>query len=97
MQRRPLLTTSKKAPTGGKKISIKNGILNVPDTPVIPYIEGDGIGPDVWLASQRVIDAAIEKAYAGKKEIKWLEVYAGEKANNLTGSWLPEETIDTCR
>ena len=91
------MTTSKKAPTGGKKISIKNGILNVPDTPVIPYIEGDGIGPDVWLASQRVIDAAIEKAYGGKKEIKWLEVYAGEKANNLTGSWLPEETIDTCR
>ena len=88
---------SKKAPTGGRKISIRNGILKVPDTPVIPFIEGDGIGPDVWQASQRVLDAAVEKAYEGKKEIKWLEVYAGEKANKLTGSWLPDETIDTCR
>ena len=91
------MVASKKAPAGGKKISIRNGVLKVPDTPVIPYIEGDGIGPDVWLASQRVIDAAVEKAYDGKKEIKWLEVYAGEKANKLTGSWLPEETIETCR
>lgn len=88
---------SKKAPTGGRKISIRNGILKVPDTPVIPFIEGDGIGPDVWQASHRVIDAAVKKAYDGKKEIKWLEVYAGEKANKLTGSWLPDETIDTCR
>ena len=91
------MTAPKKAPSGGKKISIKNGKLLVPDTPVIPYIEGDGIGPDVWKASQRVLDAAVAKAYAGKKEIKWLEVYAGEKANKLTGSWLPDETIDTCR
>lgn len=91
------MVASKKAPTGGRKISIRNGVLKVPDTPVIPYIEGDGIGPDVWMASQRVIDAAVEKAYEGKKEIKWLEVYAGEKANKLTGSWLPEETIETCR
>lgn len=91
------MVASKKAPTGGRKISIRNGTLKVPDTPVIPYIEGDGIGPDVWLASQRVIDAAVEKAYKGQKEIKWLEVYAGEKANKLTGSWLPEETIETCR
>lgn len=87
----------KKAPAGGKKISIRNGELNVPDTPVIPYIEGDGIGPDVWQASQRVLDAAVAKAYDGKKEIKWLEVYAGEKANKLSGSWLPDETVDTCR
>jgi isocitrate dehydrogenase len=91
------LGASKKAPTGGRKISIRNGILKVPDTPVIPFIEGDGIGPDVWQASHRVIDAAVKKAYDGKKEIKWLEVYAGEKANKLTGSWLPDETIDTCR
>ena len=91
------MVASKKAPTGGRKISIRNGTLKVPDTPVIPYIEGDGIGPDVWLASQRVIDAAVEKAYKGQKEIKWLEVYAGVKANKLTGSWLPEETIETCR
>jgi isocitrate dehydrogenase len=91
------LATAKKAPAGGKKITIKNGVLNVPDTPVIPFIEGDGIGPDVWNASHRVLDAAIEKAYSGKKEIKWLEVYAGEKANQLTGNWLPDETVDTCR
>ncbi len=89
--------TAQKAPAGGKKISIRNGELKVPDKPVIPFIEGDGIGPDVWKASQRVIDAAVEKAYAGKKEIKWLEVYAGEKANQLTGKWLPDETIETCR
>jgi isocitrate dehydrogenase len=91
------LADSLKAPAGGRKISIRNGVLKVPDTPVIPYIEGDGIGPDVWKASQRVLDAAVEKAYGGKKEIKWLEVYAGEKANKLTGSWLPDETVETCR
>ncbi len=91
------MASYKKAPLGGRKISIRNGKLNVPDKPVIPYIEGDGIGPDVWKASQRVLDAAVAKAYGGKKEIMWLEVYAGEKANKLTGSWLPDETIDTCR
>jgi isocitrate dehydrogenase len=91
------LAESLKAPAGGRKISIRNGELKVPDTPVIPYIEGDGIGRDVWKASQKVLDAAVEKAYGGKKEIKWLEVYAGEKANKLTGSWLPDETIETCR
>ena len=80
----------------GDSISMKNGVLVVPDRPIIPFIEGDGIGPDVWRASKRVIDAAIEKTYQGQKEIKWLEVYAGEKANQLTGSWLPDETIDTC-
>lgn len=89
--------TAQKAPAGGKKISIKNGELKVPDSPVIPFIEGDGIGPDVWKASQRVLDAAVEKAYGGNKEIKWIEVYAGEKANQLTGKWLPDETIETCR
>lgn len=91
------MVPSKEAPAGGKKITIKNGKLNVPAHPVIPYIEGDGIGPDVWQASHRVIDAAVKKAYDGKKEIKWLEVYAGEKANRLCGSWLPDETVDTCR
>ncbi len=89
--------TAQKAPAGGKKISIKNGELKVPDSPVIPFIEGDGIGPDVWKASQRVLDAAVKKAYGGNKEIKWIEVYAGEKANQLTGKWLPDETIETCR
>jgi isocitrate dehydrogenase len=91
------LASSIKAPADGKKISISKGKLKVPDNPVIPYIEGDGIGPDVWQASHRVIDAAVEKAYKGNKEIKWLEVYAGEKANKLTGSWLPDETVETCR
>lgn len=86
-----------KAPSGGRKISIRNGELKVPDKPVIPYIEGDGIGPDVWAASQRVMDAAVNKAYSGKREIQWLEVYAGEKANKLTGSWLPDETVASCR
>jgi isocitrate dehydrogenase len=91
------LATAKKAPVGGKTISIRNGVLNVPDKPVIPFIEGDGIGPDVWKASHRVLDAAVNKAYDGKKEIQWLEVYAGEKANQLTGNWLPDETVETCR
>lgn len=91
------MVKAKKAPTGGRQITIRNGVLKVPDKPVIPYIEGDGIGPDVWAASQRVMDAAVKKAYDGKREIKWLEVYAGEKANKLSGSWLPDETVETCR
>ncbi|MEQ8233932.1 MAG: isocitrate/isopropylmalate family dehydrogenase, partial [Gammaproteobacteria bacterium] len=84
-------------PAGGAKITISNGVLNVPDNPVIPFIEGDGIGPDVWAAASRVLDAAVDKAYGGKRKIHWMEVYAGEKANNLTGSWLPEDTLDACR
>ena len=85
------------APENGAKISIKDGSLNVPDNPIIPFIEGDGIGPDVWRASVRVLDAAVEKAYGKKRRIHWMEVYAGEKANIETGSWLPEETLDACR
>ena len=81
----------------GDKITIENGRLQVPDHPVIPFIEGDGIGPDVWRATRQVLDAAVAKAYDGKREIHWLEVYAGEKANELTGSWLPDETLDRCR
>ncbi len=84
-------------PKDGKKITIKNGVLNVPDNPIIPFIEGDGIGPDVWRASVRVLDAAVNKAYGGKRKIHWMEVYAGEKANIATGSWLPEETLAACR
>jgi isocitrate dehydrogenase len=84
-------------PPNGSKIKISNGRLQVPDNPIIPFIEGDGIGPDVWRAAKRVMDAAVEKAYAGRRRIEWMEVYAGEKANNLTGSWLPDETIDMCR
>ena len=84
-------------PSQGNKISISNGKLNVPDDPIIPFIEGDGIGPDVWRAAVRVLDAAVDKAYDGKRRIHWMEVLAGEKANMETGSWLPEETLGACR
>jgi isocitrate dehydrogenase len=72
----------------------RDGKLVVPDNPTIPFIEGDGIGPDIWKASVRVFDAAIEKAYAGKKKIEWLEVLAGEKAFKQTGEWMPVATMD---
>jgi isocitrate dehydrogenase len=81
----------------GQKITISNGALQVPDQPVVPFIEGDGTGPDIWAASVRVFDAAVEKAYQGKKKIQWLEVLAGEKAYNQTGNWLPEETLTQFR
>ena len=90
------MSTVNKRASDGENISMSGGKLIVPNKPIIPFIEGDGIGPDVWRASKRVIDAAIEKNYRGEKEIKWLEVYAGEKANQLTGSWLPDETIEAC-
>ncbi|MCC6722437.1 MAG: NADP-dependent isocitrate dehydrogenase [Bacteroidia bacterium] len=77
-----------------EKITVKNGILNVPNNPVIPYIEGDGTGPDIWRASKRVLNAAAEKAYNGTRKIEWKEVLAGEKAFNQTGNWLPDETLD---
>jgi isocitrate dehydrogenase len=80
-------------PTGGK-ISIKNGKLNVPHNPVLPFIRGDGTGPDIWAASQRVFDAAVQKAYAGKRKIAWFEVYAGETAKNKFDNWLPDDTIE---
>ena len=76
------------------KIVVENGVLNVPNNPVIPFIEGDGIGPDIWAAASRVIDAAVEKAYNGEKKIEWLEVLADEKAFNQTGEWLPQDTLD---
>ena len=81
----------------GEKITIQNGSLSVPNNPIIPFIEGDGIGPDVWNASRRVLDAAVAKAYGNEKKIHWMEVLAGEKANEITGSWLPEETLKACR
>ena len=84
-------------PLGGSKITIHNGQLQVPDNPIIPFIEGDGIGPDVWRAASRVLDAAVNKAYGDQRVINWMEVYAGEKANELTGSWLPDSTLDACR
>jgi isocitrate dehydrogenase len=77
----------------GSKITISGGKLNVPDMPVIPFIEGDGTGPDIWKASQHVFDGAVAKAYGGKRKIEWMEVLAGEKAFNKTGNWLPDETV----
>jgi isocitrate dehydrogenase len=85
------------APANGEKIAIANGKLVVPDRPIIPYIEGDGTGRDIWRASVRVLDAAVDKAYAGKRRIQWMEVFAGEKAFKNFGTWLPEETVAACR
>src|SRR5271169_4133714 len=86
-----------KFPMSGNKITMSAGKLNVPDDPIIPFIEGDGTGPDIWRASVRVIDAAVEKAYKGQKKIAWKEVLAGEKAFNATKNWLPDETLDAFR
>ncbi|MCM2675261.1 NADP-dependent isocitrate dehydrogenase [Alkalicoccobacillus plakortidis] len=83
--------------SSGEIIKVNNGVLDVPNEPIIPYIEGDGIGADIWAAASRVLDAAVEKAYNGEKKIVWKEILAGEKAFNETGSWLPEETLDTIR
>src|SRR5690625_4087405 len=78
----------------GQRITIKDKVLNVPDNPVIPFIEGDGTGPDIWAASKKVFDAAVEKAYNGKRKIEWKEVLAGQKAFDETGEWLPQATLD---
>ncbi|MBF2507528.1 NADP-dependent isocitrate dehydrogenase [Listeria welshimeri] len=77
-----------------QKIQVENGVLNTPNNPVIPFIEGDGTGPDIWAAAKRVLDAAVKKAYNGEKEIAWKEVLAGEKAFKQTGEWLPQATLD---
>ena len=84
-------------PAGGAKISIQNGKLHVPDNPIIPFIEGDGTGADIWRSSVRVIDGAVAKAYGGKRKIHWLEVYAGEKSHKQFNTWLPDETVAACR
>jgi len=84
-------------PEGGARITIENGQLNVPDNPIVPYIEGDGTGPDIWRSTVRVLDAAVAKAYGGKRSIHWMEIYAGQKANEMFGTWLPEETVAACR
>ncbi|HSO57108.1 MAG TPA: NADP-dependent isocitrate dehydrogenase, partial [Paenisporosarcina sp.] len=83
--------------TNGGKITVENGALNVPNNPIIPYIEGDGIGPDIWAASARVLEASVKKAYNGEKSIVWKEVLAGQKAFDQTGEWLPSETLDVIR
>jgi isocitrate dehydrogenase len=82
-----------KIPKSGEKITIRNGKLQVPDFVILPFVEGDGTGPDIWRAAKRVFDAAVQKAYRGKREIHWMEVFAGEKAYRKMGSWLPDETI----
>src|SRR5271167_3890337 len=84
-------------PVDGQKITISGGKLQVPDRPIIPFIEGDGTGPDIWRASVRVMDAAVAKAYGGKKKIAWLEVLAGEKSFKQSNSWLPDETVEAFR
>jgi isocitrate dehydrogenase len=86
--------TNVKVPVGGAKISIQDGKLQVPDQPIIPFIEGDGTGRDIWRASVRVFDAAVQKAYGGKRRIHWMEVYAGEKSFKLFQTWLPDETTE---
>ncbi|MGB6123004.1 MAG: isocitrate/isopropylmalate family dehydrogenase, partial [Bacteroidota bacterium] len=86
-------------PAAGENITFQNGTLNVPDNPIIPFIEGDGTGPDIWHAAQNVFDAAVQKAYGGKKRIEWFEIYAGDKANRLygEGTWLPDDTLEAIR
>src|SRR5207237_7871494 len=86
--------TSIQPPANGQQIARNNGKLVVPDHPVIPFIEGDGTGADIWRASVRVFDAAVEKAYGGQRRVHWMEVFAGEKAYKNVGDWLPQETVD---
>src|SRR5213078_111267 len=80
-------------PPAGGKITNQNGRLNVPDNPILPFIRGDGTGPDIWAASRRVFDAAVQKAYGGKRKIAWFEVFAGETAFKKFNNWLPDETV----
>src|SRR5262245_10353081 len=84
-------------PPQGGTISIKGGVLQVPDDPIVPFVEGDGTGRDIWRASVRVFDAAVEKAYGGQRRVSWFEVLAGEKAFNKTGQWMPEDTLAAFR
>ena len=86
-----------KPPADGQEIGWSDGKLTVPDRPIVPYIEGDGIGPDIWRASRRVLDAAVQKSFNGQKSIAWMEILAGEKANEHTGDWLPEDTFEAIR
>ena len=81
----------------GEKITIQDGKLQVPDQPIIPFVQGDGTGPDIWASSVRVFDAAVERAYGGSKKIAWHEVFAGETAFNQSNNWLPDETVTAFR
>src|SRR5690349_22506778 len=91
------MTEQLKPPAGGETITIANGKLDVPAHPIVPFIEGDGTGPDIWRASVRVLDAAVAKAYGGKRKLAWMEVYAGEKSAKLFDSWLPDDTVEAFR
>jgi isocitrate dehydrogenase len=91
------MSTTPKRPADGAPITRVSGRLSVPDNPIIPFIEGDGTGPDIWRASVRVMDAAVAKAYGGKKKIAWMEVFAGEKSFKQSNSWLPDQTVDAFR
>jgi isocitrate dehydrogenase len=84
-------------PVGGERIEVSAGAFQVPDKPIIPFIEGDGTGADIWRASVRVFDAAVERAYAGKKKVHWMEVLAGQKAFDATGEWMPAESLEAVR
>src|SRR5512143_2945046 len=88
-----MATVNLSIPENGKPITLQTGTLRVPDHPIVPFIEGDGTGPDIWRAAQRVFDAAVRKAYGGKRSVAWVEVYAGEKAFTQFGTWLPDETV----
>src|SRR5579864_5447885 len=86
-----------KVPAGEKIKILSDGQIQVPDQPIVPFIEGDGTGADIWRASVRVLDSSVEKAYGGKRKIAWMEVYAGEKSFKQFNSWLPDETVDAFR
>ena len=91
------MTCKFEVPSTGEKIFFQKGEINVPDKPIIPFIEGDGIGPDIRQAAFRVLEAAVSKCYGGKKQICWMEIFAGEKAKETCGEWLPTETIEAIR
>ena len=84
-------------PVNGARIELQNGKLNVPNNPIIPFVEGDGIGADIWAAAQRILDTSVEKAYGGSKKIEWMEVFAGQKAFEKCDQWLPEDTLNAFR
>src|SRR3974390_2197132 len=92
-----MATVTYNPPAGGGRSTIPDGKFGGPAQPIIPFIEGDGTGPDIWRASVRVLDAAVAKAYGGRRKIHWLEVHAGEKSNKLFNTWLPDETVAACR
>ena len=91
------MSSQSTVPTQGEKITIQDGVLNVPSKPIVPFIEGDGTGPDIWRATSRILEASVEKAYGGERELCWMEVLAGEKAHNEVGSWLPDATVEAFR